>query len=147
VNITLRRVYDTPQLTFGILQLGIHTFTTLEDAFHIPKIAGKTRIPHGIYPIDLRTTSPMAARYVERFGEQHAGMIWVKNVPNFDYVYIHVGNDPEDTDGCLLIGRTINLKGGVVGQSVDAYKEFFPLVMAALERNEQVSLTITDQFT
>jgi hypothetical protein len=147
VNVTLRRVYDTSQRTFGIMQLGIHTFTTLEDAFHIPKIAGQTRIPHGTYSIDLRTTSPMAARYATRFGKGHVGMIWIKNVPNFDFVYIHVGNKEEDTEGCVLMGRTINLKGGVVEQSVDAYKEFYPLVMAALERNEPVTITITDQFT
>jgi len=89
----------------------------------------------------------MAARYSQRFGPKHTGMIWIKNVPNFDFVYIHVGNNEEDTEGCVLMGRTINLKGGVVEQSVDAYKEFYPLVMAALDRNEPVTLTITDQFT
>jgi hypothetical protein len=147
MNITLRRVFDTTGHTIGILQLGIHVFTTLEDAFHTPKISGITRIPWGTYEIDLRKSSPMTTRYSDRFGPQHQGMMWLKNVPNFDFVYIHVGNDSEDTDGCILVGRTADPKKGVVGQSVDAYKELYPLVMAAMDRNERVTLTITDQFT
>jgi hypothetical protein len=147
VNLTLRRIHDTSDHTVGLLQLGIHVFTTLEDAFHIPKIAGKTRIPHGTYEIDLRTTSPMAAKYAERYGKKHRGMMWLKNVPNFDYVYIHVGNDEDDTEGCILVGRTLDPQKGFIGESVNAYKELYPLVMAALERNERVTLTITDQFT
>jgi hypothetical protein len=147
MNITLRRVFDTVDQTYGILQLGIHAFTTLEDAFHTPKLAGKTRIPWGTYELDLRRTSPMATQYSDRFGRSHKGMIWLKDVPNFDFVYIHVGNDEDDTEGCILVGRTIDLKAGVVGKSVDAYKELFPLIMSALERNERVTLTITDQFS
>ena len=146
MNITLRRIFDTTQHTIGVLQIGVHVFTTLEDAFHTPKISGKTRIPWGKYELDLRTTSPMAARYHQRFGSSHRGMIWLKDVPNFDFVYLHIGNDEDDTEGWILLGRTTDLKKGFIGASVDAYKEFYPLVMAALERNEPVSLTITDNF-
>ena len=147
MRITLRRVFDTVEHTVGILQIGSHVFTTLEDAFHTPKIPGKTRIPWGTYELDLRTSSPMATRYSERFGLKHKGMIWLKNVPNFDFVYLHVGNDAEDTEGCILVGRTMEPQKGVVSKSVDAYNEFYPLVMAAMERNEPVTLTITDSFT
>lgn len=147
MNLTLRRIFDTTERTFGVLQLGIHAFTTIEDAFHTPKISGKTRIPWGTYVLDLRTTSPMAARYRERFGDKHAGMLWLRDVPGFEFVYMHVGNNEDDTEGCILMGRTMDLKAGMVGQSTDAYKELFPLVMDALDRNERVTLTITEQFT
>lgn len=147
MNLTLRRVFDTTEHTIGILQLGVHAFTTLEDAFHTPKIAGKTRIPWGRYELDLRTVSPMADKYRKKFGDGHKGMIWLKNVPNFDFVYIHIGNEEDDTEGCVLVGRTVDLKKGFVGESVDAYKELYPLVMAAMARNELCTLTITDQFT
>lgn len=145
--LTLRRVFDTREHTVGLLQTGSHVFTTLEDAFNFPKVPGKTRIPAGEYPIDLRRTSPMASRYRERFGSQHDGMLWLRNVPNFDFVYIHVGNDADDTEGCILIGQTMDPKDGYVGESVKAYKELFPLVMAALERDERVSIRITDNFS
>lgn len=147
MNITLRRVFDTVNHTVGILQIGVHAFTTIEDAFHTPKIAGQTRIPWGTYEIGLRTASPKASRYAEWFGDKHQGMLWLKNIPNFEFVYLHVGNDADDTEGCILMGRTVDLKKGFVGESVDAYKEFYPLVMAALDRNERVTITITDQLT
>lgn len=147
MNLTLRRHYDTNGFTVGLLQLGIHVFTTVEDAFHEPKVSGKTRIPAGTYEIDLRTTSPMASRYRERFGSKHLGMIWLRNVPLFEYVYIHVGNDEDDTEGCILVGKTTEPAKGVIGNSVIAYKELYPLVMAALERNERVTITVTDQFS
>lgn len=147
MNLTLRRTHDTKDHTTGLLQLGVHVFTTLEDAFHSPKVAGKTRIPQGTYDLDLRTTSPMAARYAERFGKTHQGMIWLKNVPWFEFVYIHIGNDEDDTDGCILVGQTVDPQEGFVGNSVNAYKELYPLIMAAMDRNERVTLTITDQFT
>ena len=90
MKLTLRRFYDTKLHTVGILQLGVHVFTTVEDAFHSPKIIKKTRIPAGTYDIDLRTVSPLATRYVERFGWKHKGMIWLRQVPEFDFVYIHI---------------------------------------------------------
>ena len=146
MNITLRRFFDTAEHTAGILQVGIHAFSALEDAYNYPKIPGKTRIPAGVYELDLRRVFPMASRYAKRFGTKHKGMIWLKNVPNFDFVYVHIGNEKDDTEGCVLLGRTLDLGAGTVGASTSAYKEFYPLVMNALERDEPVTLTITDQF-
>lgn len=147
MNLTLRRNYDTRAHTVGLLQLGVHVFTTVEDAFNQPKISGKTRIPAGTYDIGLRTVSPMASKYVTRFGDKHTGMIWIKGVPGFEFVYIHIGNNEDDTEGCVLIGRTVDPVAGFIGKSVDAYKELYPLVMAAHERNERITITITDQFS
>lgn len=147
MKLTLRRNFDTNGHTVGLLQMGVHVFTTCEDAFNQPKIPGKTRIPPGTYEIDLRRVSPLASRYVERFGSKHLGMIWLRHVPEFEYVYIHVGNDHEDTDGCILIGRTVDPLTGIIGKSVDAYKELYPLIMAAHERSEPITITITDQFS
>ena len=147
MNLTLRRIFDTPDHTIGVMRAGRHVFSTMEDAYNQPKIPGKTRGPCGTYEIGLRTVSPMASRYSQRFGHSHKGMLWLKNVPNFDFVYIHVGNDEDDTEGCILIGRTAALEDGFVGESVKAYRELFPMVMEALERDEPVNITITDQFS
>ena len=146
MKITLRRNYDTNNHTVGILQVGSRVFTTLEDSYNSPKIAGKTRIPPGTYEIDLRTTSPMATKYARRFLD-HNGMIWLKNIPQFDYVYIHIGNSEDDTEGCILVGRTMDPKKGFVGDSVSAYKELYPLIMYAHKQGEQITITITDQFS
>ena len=52
----------------------------------------------------------------------HKGMLWVRDVPGFEYILIHTGNTDEHTSGCLIVGdsqenNTI-IKDGFVGKSV-----------------------------
>ena len=57
------------------------------------KIPGETCIPPGRY--NLRWTySPHFKRNLPE----------VLDVPGFTGIRIHGGNDPEDTDGCILVG-------------------------------------------
>ena len=49
----------------------------------------------------------------------------IQDVPEFEWVYIHVGNKDDDTDGCLLVGdgQSSNvIERGQVSSSVAAYK-------------------------
>jgi len=144
VNLKLTRIYETGIHTCGLLQYGGHIWTALEDAHHDRKIPGKTRIPAGTYDLNLRTTSPMASRYRERFGKEHAGMIWLRDVPNYDYVYIHIGNIAEDSRGCILVGRTMSPQQGFIGESKAAYEELYPLIMDGLANNARASIEIVD---
>lgn len=145
LKLTLTRLHQTPDHTFGLLRVGDKVFTTLEDAFHEPKIPKKTRIPAGTYQLDLRKSSPMASRYRERFGEKHIGMLWLQHVPQFEYVYLHTGNDEDDTDGCILVGNTADPEGGFVGQSTTAYKALYPVVMESIE-GDSAHITIVERF-
>lgn len=148
MDITIRRIHQQHDnsCTIGVIDVNSHTFFTLEDGYHEPKVPGQTRIPAGEYEIALRKDSPMAKRYRAKFGNDHKGMLWLQNVPNFTYVYIHIGNDEDDTEGCPLIGRVADITEGYVGDSTSAYKEFYPLVMAAFDRGEKVILTIREEF-
>lgn len=146
MKLKLRRLYETGIHTVGLLECGRRVFTTLEDAGHDRKIKGQTRIPAGTYDLQLRTTSPMASRYRKRFGEDHEGMIWLQNVPQFDFVYLHLGNVAEDTEGCILVGKTMEPVRGFIGDSVKAYEELYPPIMEALKRNDKVTLRIEDSF-
>ena len=64
-------------------------------------------------------------------------MIWVKDVPGFEYILWHVGNNDENTAGCLLLGQSqeSNLvkRDGFVGSSVSAYKYVYPYVLSAIK--------------
>lgn len=116
---------------------------TLEDAWHVAKQDGRTRIPAGLYPVGLRTESPMSERYGERFPDMHSGMIWIKEVPWFEYVYIHIGNDPDDTRGCILVGMEVveperPEQPYTLHSSEAAYRLIYPVVSAAFKRNEKV---------
>ena len=147
MKITLRRIYQRKGHTNGILEVEGLVFATLEDGHNEPKIHKKTRTPPGTYPIAIRKDSPMAKRYAAKFGQWHQGMIWITGIPNFTYVYIHIGNDEDDTDGCPLIGTTAEYGLGFVGESTAAYKEFYPVVLDAIQRGEKVEIEITESFS
>ena len=122
---------------------------TLEDEYRNEKIKGETRIPAGTYKITLRTVGGFHGRYEKKYGEMHKGMLWVRDVPNFEYILIHTGNTDEHTAGCLLVGDTqhqniTKSKSGFIGSSVDAYKRIYPPIASALERGDDVEISYVD---
>ena len=115
---------------------------TLEDEARTVKVYGETCIPDGTYPIKLRTVGGFNDRYLKKFGSDfHKGMLWVKDVPNFEYILIHIGNTDDDTAGCLLVGTTADKNKGFIGASTGAYKDLYPKVLEALQRGEEVNIT------
>ena len=122
---------------------------TLEDEYRDKKIKGETRIPSGTYNITLRTVGGFHGRYEKKYGEMHKGMLWVRDVPNFEYILIHTGNTDEHTAGCLLVGDTqqqniTKSKSGFIGASVDAYKRIYPSIASAIERGDDVEISYVD---
>lgn len=81
--------------TIGDLYIdGAHFCHVLEDIVRPEKIAGETAIPAGAYRIDV-TYSP-------RF---KTNLPLLRNVPGFEGVRIHAGNNDKNTEGCLLVGQ------------------------------------------
>jgi hypothetical protein len=78
----------------------------------------------------------------------HKGMLWVRDVPGFEYILIHTGNTDEHTAGCLLLGDSqqsnFGSSNGFIGSSVTAYKRVYPFIQKALSSGEQVSITYID---
>lgn len=105
----------------------------LEDEFRTQKVKGETRIPAGRYRIGVRTEGGFHNRYKNRFADMHRGMLHVLNVPNFEFILIHVGNTQKDTAGCLLVGMNAQTQPGAmrVNSSVAAYKLLYPMVIGA----------------
>lgn len=102
---------------------------SLEDEHRNVKIAGETRIPAGRYRLDLRTEGGLTQKYAKRFPDFHQGMIWLRDVPNFKWVYIHVGNDDDDTDGCIVVGQNAATHGMTIGRSVPAYEKLYRYIV------------------
>lgn len=117
---------------------------TLEDGWRLNKEPGKTRIPAGRYRLDLRAEGPMHERYAARYGEKHRGMIWVRDVPDFEWCYFHVGNNEDDTEGCPLLGDTSDQNARTVGSSRAAYERVYPYIAHPLVMGRSVFLTIRD---
>ena len=121
---------------------------TLEDEYREDKVAGETRVPAGTYRITLRTTGGFHGRYLKKYGEMHKGMLWVRDVPNFEYILIHTGNTDEHTAGCLLVGDSQQTNfgdsDGFVGSSTQAYKRIYPMVAEVLEGGGDVTISYRD---
>ena len=143
MNLQLHRLNDDGKSTIGVLYVdGKFNCFTLEDTYNEPKIYGKTRIPEGSYAIELRKEGGMVQRYDAKY-DGHDGMLWLRNVDNFEYVYIHVGNTDDDTDGCILVGRNCSTqKGQTINGSVLAYEVLYPLIKEQIEAGYPVNIEV-----
>ena len=122
---------------------------SLEDEYRSDKVMHETRIPAGTYKVTLRTVGGYHARYTKKYGSFHKGMLWVREVPGFEYILIHTGNTDEHTMGCLLVGDTqqqnvSKSKDGFIGASNDAYKRIYPPIADALLRGDEVEISYID---
>ena len=122
---------------------------TIEDEYRAEKVMHETRIPEGKYVLTLRSEGGFHSRYTAKYGaDWHKGMIYVNNVPGFEYILWHTGNTDESTSGCLILGdsQTSNLvqRDGFVGSSVNSYKKVYPIVRDAILSGEQVTVQYID---
>ena len=122
MNLQLKRFRYTSDKTFGKLYIDGKFFCyTLEDTLR-PwgiKVRGITGIPAGEYNIKMseswrfKRVLPMIYSEDNGYELKNAGV-------SFKGIRIHRGNYPRDTEGCILVGLTINDWG--VGDSTKAEK-------------------------
>lgn len=93
------------------------------------KVKGKTAIPTGRYEVRA-TWSP-------RYGRM---MPEVCGVPGYKGIRIHSGNDAEDTEGCLLPGKTRAKNRVYTSAKYATWLE--TQILLALGQGQQVWLTI-----
>lgn len=149
MELRVNRLHANDESTIGVLSddMGFLCFT-LEDQPQTVKVYGETRIPAGRYRVTLRNEGGFHKRYARKFPSFHNGMLWVRDVPGFEYILIHIGNDDDDTAGCLLVGDTVQqnvTKPGFIGASTEAYERVYRSVAEALARDEEVWITYEDE--
>lgn len=112
----------------------------LEDSVREVKIKGSTAIPAGRYKLGFNRYGAMNGRYKRLFPDFHKGMIELTGIPNFSYVYIHIGNIYADTSGCLLVGKTMKYRKRddeyEIYQSKEAYISLYERLVAMMEKGE-----------
>jgi len=127
---------------------GLHECFTLEDERRRVKVQGETCIPAGRYEIRLRREGGLHQKYLARFPSTHLGMLWLQEVPGFNWIYLHIGNDEAETDGCPLLGRVpVILPDGEfrVASSTQAYLALYGRVTDAMERGERVFIEVNER--
>ena len=149
MKLLLKRTAKKQNYTIGDLYINGKWFSnTLEDTDRglsntMPKeeikklkVYEKTAIPSGSYRIDMSTVSPKFKNY--SWAKPYNGKIpRLLNVPGFEGVLIHPGNQEQDTLGCILVGR--NTIKGMVTSSQATFKS---LMETLLKSNEEVTITI-----
>lgn len=147
VVIKVARQGHNSNCTISIMTgVGTKKYYILEDTYRPTKVYGETRIPAGKYKLALRKEGSKHVEYAADFPKIHKGMIWLTNVPGYEYVYMHVGNTKKDTLGCLLVGMSGSLSTSSVASSRIAYAEVYPVIAnMILNPNLDVYIEIVDE--
>lgn len=144
------RVAEGKQSTLSQLYIDdIFQCYLLEDKIRDVKIPKQTAIPKGNYTLRLNTWGGMNAEYRQKFPKLHKGMIEINGLPNFSFVYIHIGNTYRQTAGCPLCGFGFEMVNGdyQVLRSKDAYQMIYPKLLAlAQEKHNGISIENNFQF-
>lgn len=135
MELALHRVTRKDTYTIGYLYIdGEYFCDTLEDRdrglrdsmteeeIAAQKVKGKTAIPTGEYKVTLDVVSP---KFSKKKAYQFCGgrVPRLLGVKGFDGILIHIGNTPDDTDGCILVGENESI--GVVVNSTSTFKALY----------------------
>jgi hypothetical protein len=113
-DMTLKRVYEDEDGTFGVLLAPRGPFAvTLELPWRNNEVR-KSRIPAGVYTC-RRIISP-----------NHGETFTLENVPGRSLIRIHKANTKADLLGCIGVGESFDPINGVDGisQSAKGFEEF-----------------------
>lgn len=129
------RYSDSLEDTAGLLLAEGNQFMcyTLEDEQREVKVSGETRIPAGTYKLELRKAGRLHKIYGKKYSF-HKGMIWLRGVPNFTFIYLHTGSNDDHTAGCILVGDQPRTNFVTPGDdnlflSRQAYRRIYPEIV------------------
>jgi hypothetical protein len=159
--LTVERFMFKPDWTISRLYLsGAQFCYVIEDEIRGEKVHGETAIPYGIYDLGARVSPKFSSTYYwndskqrlitakeHRSGLFGSGykpheLLWVLNVPNFEFILLHWGNTDDDTEGCLIVGNSIGMVGkqeGVLNSRItyqELYPKIYPLVKSGGQKIE-----------
>ena len=132
-EVMLWRTHFSDDGTLGMLYINgkffCHTLEPRKRARGARKVPGKTAIPDGTYLLNLSRTSPRFSNYKRYpWAKAWSGkMPMLCNVPGFNAILIHVGNTPNDTEGCILVGEAKNTT--FILHSVDTFHRLMKRLM------------------
>lgn len=159
-NLLLTRLYDNGHDTLGMLYYfdlhdSLRYIFTLEDEYREVKQYGETRIPAGKYKLNIRKEGGFYNRYYNhknltiRNLTQKYGIIELLGVPQYEYVLIHIGNDEDDTAGCILVGQETknnSMKKGWLNNSTLAYASLAGSIFHAMQtKDAYISIVDNDR--
>ena len=145
MKLELKRFSSQSDTTLGILFVdGEFECFTLEDEYRADKIKGETRIPAGTYKVEKREVlSGLTKKYRSKYPwfDFH---FMLQDVPDFQYVYIHIGNDDDHTDGCLLVSDAVKSNRFDENNNLSSSGPAFKRLYQKMSEANIVNISITD---
>lgn len=148
-TITVLRCSDDGKTTIGWLYLnGKYFCYTLEDTFREVKVKNETRIPSGTYQVGFnKYDTKKTLQYRERCAPWFTYHLHLKNVPNFQGIYIHSGGNYKHTSGCLLVSDRIVTSSDIpfFTNSKNTFERLYKILSKKLDSGEKVRIVIFDE--
>lgn len=152
MKLQLTRIALRPTYTIGRLLIDGERFCdTLEDKVRDTnkdgdlldegegKVYAQTAIPYGTYGITLNVQSPKYSKR-KQYDFCKGYLPRLLNVPHFEGILIHIGNKPEDSAGCILVGEN-KVVGGLIN-STATFTRLYERLKAAADRGEDIEIEI-----
>ncbi len=152
MKLELKRIARKPTYTIGHLYIdGTYFCDTIEDTDRDlnrngifdgseRKIHSETAIPNGTYEITMKVTSPKFSLKADYKWWPQARLPRLLNVPHFEGILIHAGSTERSSAGCIIVG--CNTIVGRVTQSMETCKKLYPILKAASDRSEKITIWI-----
>lgn len=142
MRITLVPRWSTEKSLCGDLQVdGAFRcfFLTLPKGDGLPGSA----IPDGTYPVTLSPSPKFLSVTGDDWVATYAHVIpHINDIPNRSNILIHWGNDPENTEGCILVGLSHGID--FIGSSRNAFALLHAEIANALDNGQPCELEMTD---
>jgi hypothetical protein len=132
----------------------------VEDEIRKVKVKGETAIWEGTYPLGKRFSPKFSKSFywngqnlitenefkqlplasIKHYKPHE--LIWIQNVPGFEYILIHWGNTDDDSEGCLIVGSKIGIIKGQEGvtNSRIYYKKFYEKVFPKITESSTITI-------
>lgn len=152
MKLQLKRIALRPTYTIGRLLIDGERFCdTLEDRVRDTnkdgdlldegegKVYAQTAIPYGTYGVTLNVQSPKYSKR-KQYEFCKGYLPRLLDVPHFEGILIHIGNKPEDSAGCILVGEN-KVVGGLIN-STATFTRLYERLKAAADRGEDIEIEI-----
>lgn len=153
MKILVKRVAKKEKYTIGKLFVDdVYICDTIEDKdrgfkqdtpiskIKSEKVYGQTAIPTGLYNVTLDVISNKFSQKPYFKALCDGKLPRLVNVPGFDGVLIHTGNDENDSYGCIIVGY--NKVVGKVIDSKKAFEKLYPILKKASAKGEKITIQI-----
>jgi len=130
----IRKQYREGSTVGHLLVDGTFECFTLEDGVRKNKVFGETAIPPGHYRVTIEPSKAF-----------NRDLPRLHNVPGFEGILIHVGNEPKNTHGCILVGAQWTAGQERIGGSKLAFDPLFAKIGEALGRGEAVTIDVVQE--